>query len=77
MAVNAAVLSSGKEYTVNSVKTSGTGIETILEFSDFIAEAADAGHIVQNELFSVLFPLENGNLITGNEKGIYCFNGNA
>jgi hypothetical protein len=77
VAVNAAVLSSGKEYTVNSVKTSGTGIETILEFSDFIAEAADAGHIVQNELFSVLFPLENGNLITGNEKGIYCFNGNA
>lgn len=77
MAVNAMVLSSGKEYVINSVRTSGTDIESNLEFSDFLSETADAGYIAEDTLYSVLFSLGDSYILVGNEEGIYCFDRNA
>lgn len=77
VAVNSVVLSSNKEYMINSVKISGTGFESNLEFADFLAQAADAGHITQNTLFSVLLPLNQSAILAGNEEGIYCYDRNA
>lgn len=77
VAVNSIVLSSNKEYVINSVKISGTGFDSNLEFADFLAQAADAGHIAHNTLYSVLIPLNQSAILAGNEEGIYCFDRNA
>ena len=62
IAVNATVLSCNKEYVINSVKISGTGFESNLEFSDFLADTAS---------------LNGSAVLAGNEEGIYSFDRNA